>query len=77
MQIVRGLKDLVFDGIAVIVASVPHRAYDAVRVEKEMTGRVEHLEIPFWSSRTSCEASPHDGFDALNVGAPTTASAHG
>lgn len=38
LSIVRGLKDLVFDGVGVILLAVPHRAYDVVRVEKEMTG---------------------------------------
>jgi hypothetical protein len=47
-KIVLGLKDLVFEGLPVIVAAVPHRAYDAVRVEKEMTGRVEPLEVGNW-----------------------------
>ena len=40
LELVRNLKDLIFDGLPVILASVPHRAYDAVRVEREMTGRV-------------------------------------
>ena len=48
LAIVRGLKAPIFDGTRVIVASVPHRAYDSVRVEKEMTGRVEPLFIPIW-----------------------------
>jgi hypothetical protein len=34
LAIVRGLKDLVFQGLGVVLAAVPHRAYDAVRVEK-------------------------------------------
>jgi hypothetical protein len=38
LGIVRGLKELVFEGLPVVLASVPHRAFDAVRVEKEMTG---------------------------------------
>jgi hypothetical protein len=29
-----GSKPLVFDGLRVVIASVPHRAFDAVRVEK-------------------------------------------
>lgn len=48
LLIVRGLKDLIFDGLAVVVAAVPHRAYDVVRVEKEMTGRVEPLPVTQW-----------------------------
>ncbi|MEU8320774.1 hypothetical protein AB0C33_20675 [Nonomuraea sp. NPDC048881] len=66
LQIVRGLKDLVFDGLPVIVISVPHRAYDVVRVEKEMTGRVEQLEVGFWS-KSELLAIAQRGFEALNV----------
>ena len=66
--IVRGLKSSVFEGLPVILASVPHRAFDAVRVEKEMTGRVEHVTIPFWS-HDELEGIAHSGFQALNVDA--------
>jgi hypothetical protein len=64
--IVRGLKSSVFEGLPVILASVPHRAFDAVRVEKEMTGRVEHVTIPFWS-QGELEGIASAGFTALNV----------
>ena len=49
LQIVRSLKDPIFNGVPVIVVAVPHRAYDPVRIETEMTGRVEQLPIAFWS----------------------------
>ena len=68
-QIIRGLKDLVYEGVGVILASVPHRSYDAVRVEKEMTGRVQHIDIPFWSTEELL-AIPREGFAALNVTDP-------
>jgi hypothetical protein len=66
LDIVRGLKPLVFDGTRVVIASVPHRAFDAVRVEKEMTGRVEQLPIPTWE-RPELEAIALRGFGELNV----------
>ena len=66
LAIVRGLKDLVFDGLGVIIASVPHRAFDAVRVEKEMTGRVTHLNVAPWSAEELIEIA-RLGFNALNV----------
>lgn len=66
LQIVRGVKDLVFNGLPVILASVPHRAYDAVRVEKEMTGRVEQFEIEFWS-REELARIAERGFEVLNA----------
>jgi len=70
LGIVRGLKALIFDGLRVIVASVPHRAYDAVRVENEMTGRVEHFSLPIWSE-TELQIIATSRFDALNVEAPS------
>ena len=66
LDIVRGLKPLVFDGLRVVIASVPHRAFDAVRVEKEMTGRVEQLSIPMWE-RSELETIADRGFAELNV----------
>ncbi|MER6572550.1 ATP-binding protein [Streptomyces sp. NPDC001093] len=66
LDIVRSLKDLVFDGLPAIVASVPHRAYDAVRVEKEMTGRVAHLSISPWDDEDLLSIAKK-GFAALNL----------
>ncbi len=74
LGIVRGLKAPVFEGTRVILASVPHRAYDSVRVEKEMTGRVEPLVIPFWDD-DELKAIARQGFDALNLEAPTADAA--
>jgi hypothetical protein len=66
LDIVRSLKDCVFEGVPIVIIAVPHRAYDAVRVEKEMTGRVEQLEIPRWESSELKEIA-FSGFNALNV----------
>lgn len=66
LDIVRGLKQLVFDGLRVIFASVPHRAFDAVRIETEMTGRVEQLPIPLWE-RSELGMIAERGFRELNV----------
>lgn len=65
-MIVLGLKDLVFEGLPVIVAAVPHRAYDAVRVEKEMTGRVEALAVGNWSDDDLIDIA-RKGFAALEI----------
>jgi hypothetical protein len=66
LEIVRGLKSLIFDGLPTILVSVPHRAYDAVRVEKEFTGRIEQVQIPLWTE-SELEAIAYEGFQALNV----------
>lgn len=64
--VIRGLKDPVFQGARVILASVPHRSFDAVKVEREMTGRVRPLSITFWSPDELQEIA-HKGFRALNL----------
>jgi hypothetical protein len=66
LNIVRFLKSLVFDGLTVVLVSVPHRAYDAVRVEREMTGRVTVVEVGFWSNDDLMSIA-RTGFDALNA----------
>lgn len=66
IEIVRSVKDLVFDGVPVIVIAVPHRAYDVIRVEKEMTGRVQQLPIGVWSN-DELSSIAEKGFQALNV----------
>ena len=63
-QIVRALKPLVFDGLPVVVIAIPHRRYDAVKVEREMSGRVTSIEIPAWTNDELCFI-PETGFNAL------------
>jgi hypothetical protein len=72
-DIVRGLKDLVFEGVPVILVAVPHRATDIVRAEPEMTGRVDHVAIRSWT-RAELEAIATQGFAALNIECPAQVS---
>lgn len=65
-QIIRALKSPIFDGLNVIVLAVPHRAYDALKVETEMTGRVAQLEITSWEEYDLSEIASK-GFKALNI----------
>jgi len=65
-SIVRSLKDPIFEGLPVILITVPHRAFDAIGVEKEMTGRVKQLQIPAWQT-SELEKIAELGFEALNV----------
>lgn len=46
---VRSVKSEVFNGLSVILISVPHRAFDVVKVENEMQGRFSHINVGQWS----------------------------
>jgi len=65
-RIVRALKPVIFDGLPVILIAIRHRRYDAIRVEREMTGRLENIEVPLWSPE-ELALIPKQGFPYLNV----------
>ena len=62
--VVRALKALIFDGIPVGIIAIPHRRYDAMKVEKEMTGRIEPITIPVWELQ-ELRFIPEIGFPKL------------
>jgi len=64
-NIVRALKPLIFDGLPVVIIAIPHRRYDALKVEKEMTGRISPIQIPSWSPEELAYI-PATGFGLLN-----------
>jgi hypothetical protein len=63
-NIVRALKPLIFDGLPVVIIAIPHRRYDAVKVEREMTGRILSVAIPPWSPE-ELKFIPDTGFPLL------------
>lgn len=65
-EVVRALKPLVFEGHPVIIIAIPHRRYDAVKVEREMTGRVESIPVPAWTTTELMEI-PKAGFPLLGT----------
>jgi hypothetical protein len=65
-EITRTLKPLVFNGVPVIYLAIPHRRYDAVKVEREMNGRIEHVEVPTWAPGELAEIAQL-GFPLLRV----------
>jgi hypothetical protein len=73
-EVIRALKPLVFEGHPVIIIAIPHRRYDAVKVEREMTGRVESISVPAWSAAELKEI-PKTGFPLLNLELFDTVSA--
>lgn len=71
-SIIRALKQPIFDGLPVAIIAIPHRRYDAIKVEKEMTGRISPVEIPTWSD-TELRFIPDTGFRLLSVAVPDSA----
>lgn len=67
--IVRALKQPIFDGLPVVIIAIPHRRYDAVRVEKEMTGRIMAIDVPSWSEG-ELAFIPATGFQLLDLRIP-------
>lgn len=65
-NIVRALKPIVFEGVPVVLIAIPHRKYDAVKVEREMTGRLESVTIPLWEEDELMQI-PREGFPLLNI----------
>ena len=65
-SIVRALKPLIFDGLPVVVIAIPHRRYDAMKVEREMTGRVLPLSIPVWDEKDLAYI-PEKGFSLVGI----------
>jgi hypothetical protein len=65
-SVVRALKPLIFDGLPIVCIAIPHRRYDAVKVEREMTGRLEPIEVSAWSVEELTEIA-HVGFPLLNM----------
>lgn len=64
-SLIRALKPLIFDGLPVVIIVIPHRRYDAVKVEKEMTGRILPVGIPSWGE-SELVFIPRTGFSILN-----------
>ena len=65
-SIVRALKAPIMHGLPVVFIAIPNRKYDAVEVEREMTGRIENIEMPVWEEE-ELKGIAVQGFDALNI----------
>ena len=65
-SLVRALKSPIMHGVPVIFIAIPNRKYDAVNVEREMTGRIENISMPVWGKRELREIA-EKGFRALNI----------
>jgi hypothetical protein len=65
----RSVKGAVFNGLKIILLSVTHRAFDAIRAESELTGRFLSVTVPPWSAYELAKI-PELGFAALKVDCP-------
>lgn len=65
-KIVRSLKSAIFDGLTVVMLSVPYRAFDVLTAETEMEGRFIHLLIPKWSKGDLIKIA-QQGFPTLGL----------
>ncbi|MFD1605264.1 hypothetical protein ACFSJW_01580 [Flavobacterium artemisiae] len=74
-SIVRAIKQPIFKGLKAVILAVPHRAFDSVKVESEMTGRVSQLSIPLWEIN-ELEEIANLGFKKLNVSCEPTIITH-
>lgn len=65
-DLIRTMKPLIFDGQPIVIIAIPHRRYDAIRAEKEMTARMMPIEVPSWSPE-ELTYIPKIGFAKLNA----------
>jgi len=64
--IMRNVKGGVFNGLKVILLSISHRVFDAIKAESELTGRFTAITLPNWSKDDLAQI-PRLGFAALKV----------
>ncbi|MCL4714602.1 MAG: hypothetical protein KJZ75_06815 [Hyphomonadaceae bacterium] len=69
VELMRNIKGAVFNGLKVLLLSVTHRVFDAIKDESELTGRFTAISLPHWSL-DDLRKIPTKGFKALNVSAP-------
>src|SRR3546814_370093 len=62
----RNVKGAVFTGLKVILLSVSHRVFDAIKAEAELTGRFTAISLPHWS-QNDLRKVPLQGFDELRL----------
>ena len=65
-DIMRNIKGAVFNGLKVLLLSVTHRVFDAIKAETELTGRFTTVSLPHWD-KEDLKQIPIKGFSALGV----------
>ncbi len=68
-ELMRNVKGAVFNGLKVILLSVTHRVFDAIKAESELTGRFTAISLPHWSLSDLAQI-PAKGFEVLGTICP-------
>ncbi|HEV2550341.1 MAG TPA: AAA family ATPase [Stellaceae bacterium] len=68
-EFLRNVKGPVFNGLGIILLSVTHRQFDAIKAESELIGRFTSVTVPEWDL-SDLKKIAEKGFSALNINAP-------
>lgn len=68
-ELMRNVKGAVFNGLKVVLLSVTHRVFDAIKAESELTGRFTAISLPHWSLE-DLKQIPAKGFPELGTDCP-------
>jgi len=68
-ELMRNVKGAVFNGLKVILLSVTHRVFDAIKAESELTGRFTAISLPHWTIDDLVQI-PAKGFAELGTTCP-------
>jgi hypothetical protein len=68
-DLMRNVKGAVFNGLKVILLSVTHRVFDAIKAESELTGRFTAISLPHWTIADLAQI-PAKGFTELDTTCP-------
>jgi hypothetical protein len=69
VELMRNVKGAVFNGLKVVLLSVTHRVFDAIKAESELTGRFTAITLPHWTDVDLAQI-PAKGFEALGTSCP-------
>ena len=65
-EFMRNIKGAVFSGLKVLLLSVTHRAFDAIKAKSELTGRFTSVSLPSWTQEDLLRI-PELGFIVLKA----------
>ncbi len=68
-ELMRNVKGAVFNSLKVILLSVTHRVFDAIKAESELTGRFTATSLPHWTTQDLAQI-PKKGFSELGTICP-------